>query len=44
VEKQDCDIQETKLSGNACLCEEATNFRRWEYARKGDYFCDNAER
>jgi hypothetical protein len=36
VEKQDCDIQERNLAGNACLDEEATNFRGWEYARKGD--------
>ena len=37
MEKQDYDTQETKLSGNACLDEGATNFRGWEYARKGDY-------
>ena len=37
MEKQDCDIQETKLAGNACLDEESANFRGWEYARKGDY-------
>ncbi len=37
MEKQDCDIQEIKLSGYACLYEGATNFRGWEYARKGDY-------
>ena len=37
MEKQDCDIQETNLTGNACLYEGATNFRGWEYARKGDY-------
>ena len=38
MEKQDCDIQERNLAGNACLDEGSANFREWEYARKGDYY------